>query len=728
MAPSCLRDAPVYLLPPLTGFLAFLSLALLPFFRSRRNRTNLIFGAICLLCGIINLDVALVCLIDNREMALSLDRATYVLFIFSVPLYLRFIHGFLGVKRRGLEWSAWTATMLILPFTPTSYFIRGLREYPFGRIAAAGPVYHVFAMAGGLAILYCLAILIQGLKSAEGNEERNRIKYVIAGLGSSAVLILLSYLSVSGFDLYPCGNFSFLPAAVLAYGVLKYDIIDTDAAFRKGVLYFALSLVLTAVFIAAIYLAHFLFSAPAPGPPPLISFVVALALAVFFQPLRDRLQAGVDRIFFKGKYDYQAMLKNMSGALGTLLKADEVKGCIVSSIQGALHVSPVWILVFEESGTVSATSAGESRLLGAEEAGPGHPVEKILLERKSCLGRASIRDFPPGEQDHGEGFFQRFDAALLVPMMTREELAGIIAVGEKLSGDLFVHEDLELLMTIANQGAIALANARHYGAVERMNLELESRVAERTAALEREIREKEAALDRLIRSESLAAIGQLVAGTAHELNNPLASAYSLVQTSVECLSSRPRRSEREAEIINDLEFSLGEMRRARDIIASLLDLSRQTGRMDERVDVNLVIEDALKVLHNRYKNSSLEIEKSLGESPVVRGNFGSLGQVFLNILKNAMEAAPAGRGKVSISTCVAGSSVVVKCSDNGPGIPPDIINDVFKPFFTTKGVGKGTGLGLYISHELIRRHGGTIRAGNVPGGGARIYIEIPREI
>jgi len=131
------------------------------------------------------------------------------------------------------------------------------------------------------------------------------------------------------------------------------------------------------------------------------------------------------------------------------------------------------------------------------------------------------------------------------------------------------------------------------------------------------------------------------------------------------------------------------------------------------------------VLHNTYKNSPLKINRNYGALPAVRGNFGALGQVFINIIKNAVEAAPGERGEISISTSRLNKRVVVECSDNGAGIPREIVKDIFKPFFTTKEVGKGTGLGLYICHEIVNRHGGSIYAGSNPGGGTRITIELP---
>jgi len=211
---------------------------------------------------------------------------------------------------------------------------------------------------------------------------------------------------------------------------------------------------------------------------------------------------------------------------------------------------------------------------------------------------------------------------------------------------------------------------------------------------------------------------------AHELNNPLASAYSLIQSSLEKLNT----GEVTEEVLDDIKFSLREMKRMGDIIKSLLDLSRKTEDYVEPVVVNTVIEDALRILYNQYKHMRVEIEKEYGlNMPAVEGNFAHLGQVFVNVLKNALQALPNGTGKITIRTRYdrERDRVTVEISDNGKGIPEKHQKDIFKPFFTTKGVGEGTGLGLYICHEIIKRHEGKIEVTSEEGKGTTVFIELP---
>jgi two-component system NtrC family sensor kinase len=240
--------------------------------------------------------------------------------------------------------------------------------------------------------------------------------------------------------------------------------------------------------------------------------------------------------------------------------------------------------------------------------------------------------------------------------------------------------------------------------------------------------EKERTQEQLIQSESLAAIGQLVAGIAHELNNPLASASSLIQTDIELIQEQAEKRQVDQELLEDLAYSLKELNKTKEIVKSILDLSRQTQTYLEDVDMNAVIDEALQVLYNQYKSMEVTIERHYDPNlPTIQGNFSNLGQVLINIVNNALQALPDGKGKISLFTsCHQDTeSIVVECRDDGIGIPPEIMKDIFKPFFTTKEVGKGTGLGLYVSYEIIKKHAGEIRVSSEKGKGTIFTIILP---
>lgn len=727
-----LRTSYAFVIPPILGFFVLTFLCLLSILRGPRRSTNILFAGMCLLGALINLDVALVSILSDKALALKLDRMIYVFFVFSPPIYIHFVHTFLRLKnRRWLETGAYLMSVGFLFFVFSDWFISGFHEYAFGTIASAGPVFHLFSVLSFFTVFYCLFVLFSAMKATQDNQWKNRIKYILGGMGISALLVALNILPVMGFNIYPMGNFSFIPSVFLAFGVLKYDLLDIGVLLRRGTAYVILTAVLTVIYVAIIALFNALFWEAGQKHPLILPIILALLVILLFDPIRGKVQTFIDRLFFRGRYDYNQLLKDISGEMTSLLKLDQIRRLLLESIDAALHVTQACLFIFDDEQdrfqnyTNSDSSAADGIVI--ERAAP---AIAYLETNRGPLNRPSIerqsRRF--GDSQAILELFDQLQAVLLVPLISKDRLIGFIALGQKKSGQLFVQEDMELLSTIANQSVTAIDNAKMYEALEKMNLELEKKVEQRTADLRQALEEKDRTQQQLIQSESLAAIGQLVAGTAHELNNPLSSASSLIQTSMESIHGWDVKNETHSDVEDDLLFSLKELRRAGDIVKSLLGLTRQTQTYVEPVLINAALDDALRVLYNQYKYLHVDFNKQYQENlPDVQGNFANLGQVFINIIKNAVQALPEGRGKVTLKTRYdkARDRVIVKIEDTGSGISEARLKDIFKPFYTTKEVGQGTGLGLYISHEIVKRHDGTIHVQSELGHGTVFTIELP---
>ncbi|MBN1613637.1 MAG: GAF domain-containing protein [Deltaproteobacteria bacterium] len=736
MPHSVLQASYIHVIPPILGFFVMIGLSLVSMLRGRRNPTNRLFAVVAFLGALLNADVALITLIPDKGLALHLERFTYLFFVFSVPVYIQFVHTFLGMSgRRWIEILAYLFAVGLLFFIPTPHFIAGFHYYRFGVIAKGGPAFHVYSVGTTFTVIYCLATLYSGMKEAGDNLQRNRIKYILGGMGLSALLIGLNVLPVGGLDVYPMSNFSFIPAVFLAFGVLKYDLLDIGAVIRRGTVYFLLTGVLTALYVLVITLFNVFFMGAGAKSPLILPFVLALLIVLLFNPIRVRVQLFIDRLFFRGRYDYQGLLRDISARMTSLLRFEQVRSLLLRSINDAIPVAGISLWLLDNEGSVYREREAGASAQGDLE-GPllekDHPLIGLLERYRRPLMK-SVVDRQSLLREERERIFRLFDesrTSLIVPMVSKGRLIGMIALGQKKSGELFVHEDLELLSTLANQSAIAIENARIYEEIEALNRDLERKVEERTADLRKALEEKERTQRQLIQSESLAAIGQLVAGTAHELNNPLAAASSLIETGIEEIGEWTLKEGEEAkdDVLDDLRFSLKELKRAGDIVKSLLGLSRQGGDYVEDVDIHSVLEDALRVLYNQYKYLNIEIEKRYGENlPAIEGNFANLGQVFINILKNAFQSLAEQGGRIVLTTAYReeADSVVITCRDTGPGIPEESLKDVFKPFFTTKTTREGTGLGLYISHEIIRRHGGEISVRSRTGEGAVFTVLLP---
>ncbi len=227
--------------------------------------------------------------------------------------------------------------------------------------------------------------------------------------------------------------------------------------------------------------------------------------------------------------------------------------------------------------------------------------------------------------------------------------------------------------------------------------------------------------EQLLQSRKMAAVGNLTAGIAHELNNPLNN----ISLTVEALLDEFDEWNRDEKIrmLNDI---FTQIERVSGTVANLLDFSRRDETSFEDLSVNKVLEKTLKLVSNEININKIKFEKKLGENlPLIRGNRHNLQQVFLNLLLNAIQAMPDG-GELAVVSYSDYDWVKVDITDTGIGIPQENIEKLFEPFFTTKEVGKGTGLGLSICYGIIKKHNGEISVKSEIGKGSTFTIKLPK--
>jgi two-component system NtrC family sensor kinase len=237
---------------------------------------------------------------------------------------------------------------------------------------------------------------------------------------------------------------------------------------------------------------------------------------------------------------------------------------------------------------------------------------------------------------------------------------------------------------------------------------------------ERDERLKEYTQQQIMKSERLATLGQLAAGVAHEINNPLGAVLMYTHLSLEEMEAEDTHRQ-------NLEKVVGEAARCRDIVKGLLDFARQTEPKVEESDVNEILNRTLSLVENQALFQNVKIKKLLSSSlPKVMMDSNQIQQVFTNIILNAAEAIE-GEGELIVVTRRAPGNehIEIEITDTGCGIPPENYEKIFDPFFTTKEVGRGTGLGLAISYGIIARHKGTISIRSKPGKGSTFIVRLP---
>ena len=294
-------------------------------------------------------------------------------------------------------------------------------------------------------------------------------------------------------------------------------------------------------------------------------------------------------------------------------------------------------------------------------------------------------------------------------------------------------------------------------AIESQNQTLEYEVGQRTAALAQQTDELRTTLQelqetqgQLIQREKMASLGELTAGIAHEIQNPLNFVNNFADVSVELVAelaeerARPVRDPAvEAELLADLRQNLGRIAqhggRAAGIVRGMLEHSRASSGERAPTDVNALADEYLRLAYHglraKDKTFNAKLETDFAPAlPPVSAVPGDLGRVLLNLLTNAFyavqkrqQAGEAGyQPTVGVASRRAGEQVEIQVTDNGTGIPPDLMDRIFQPFFTTKPTGEGTGLGLSLSHDIITKgHGGTLTVASQPGEGTTFTITLP---
>jgi signal transduction histidine kinase len=344
------------------------------------------------------------------------------------------------------------------------------------------------------------------------------------------------------------------------------------------------------------------------------------------------------------------------------------------------------------------------------------------------------------------------DSQIAIPLVIKDKLVGVFSV-ESREPEPFSEHAEAVVSIVASQAASAIQNALLYRAGEerrkelaeaherltQLNETLEERVRTRTHELEQANRELRETQLQLVRSSTMASLGTLAAGIAHELNSPIGAIHSnadierravrlirgfLRDPSVVAKLGPQPRLERTLRIFDDIsQITVEAAERVSKIVQSLKSFARLDQPELECVDLHEGLESTLTLMDHLIKDR-VQVVKHYGELPKVRCYSSQINQVFANVLRNAVEAID-GAGIVTITTSADEATAVIRVEDTGIGIKPEHLDRIFDPGFTTKGVGVGTGLGLSIAYRIIENHQGSIQVESEPGRGTTFTVRLP---
>ena len=316
----------------------------------------------------------------------------------------------------------------------------------------------------------------------------------------------------------------------------------------------------------------------------------------------------------------------------------------------------------------------------------------------------AIADFNAWEGRADSVFRAPFSTVAGVPLKLMGEVIGTLVVQDDRPARAFDKEDIYTLELLAPQLAIFIRNARLYQELEeRMNAQ---RLAE----------------ERLVRSAKLAAVGEMAAAVAHELNNPLTTVTGFTELILESL-------EEDSPEFEDMSLVLSEAQRSREVVRRLLDFSRQSEILRVDTDLNEMISIVLQLTHHLAQTSNIKVRLELWEDiPLIRADRNQIQQVILNLVHNAIQAMPDG-GELIVQSLMEKREnqmwLGIRVEDDGIGIEQEYLDQIFEPFFTTKPSGEGTGLGLSVSYSIVSEHGGYIDVKSKINEGSVFTIWLP---
>jgi two-component system sensor histidine kinase HydH len=299
---------------------------------------------------------------------------------------------------------------------------------------------------------------------------------------------------------------------------------------------------------------------------------------------------------------------------------------------------------------------------------------------------------------------------VVIPLFTKEKALGAIAADHTEPGRRLTQETLDSVMRFAQQAGLAIQNASMYQELKNFSRQMEEKIQKTTA----DLRKTES---QLIRSEKLAALGQLAAGIAHEIRNPLTSINILIHSLRERLPSENSQQE-------DLKVIEEEIHRMNEIVDQFLRFAKPASPLLEKTDVLSIFEETLQLLRPQIEKQRIVVEKEFQALPMIQMDPEQMKQAMLNLLLNAIQAMPEG-GQLTLKgqNSKDGQWIHLSIEDSGMGISPEDIDKLFDPFFSTKE--GGIGLGLSITHRIIDQHHGKIEVENAPEKGTIFTVWLP---
>ena len=562
-----------------------------------------------------------------------------------------------------------------------------------------GPLFLPFTLYAVTILIFGVYALVSRFREASGLR-RLQIQYLLLGTAIPVATVLITNLvlpvAFKLFVLAPYGRLLalvFLP--VTAHAIIRHRLMDIKLFVEKAVVFVCAIAAGATIFSGLLWLLGSL-TPSTPGISIRESFVIALIIAGFASQAAAQGLMALNRYFYRERHDYPKILKESSERLSTTLETRSTADYITGLVSRMFRAELVRVYLRDASrdGFVALVRnhSGDSRL---DLVVPlTSPLSSYLQRDRRLLVRDEVPQHPE-DKTIGPAIAELRDLGgeLAIAFWHLGRLWGFVIVGAKLSGDPYFSEDIDFMLTLGSQAAIAIENLQ----------------------LHRQMEEER------LRAERLGVIGTLASGIAHEIKNPLVA----IRTFAELLPERFRDEDFHGEFSKVVMREIG---RIDGLVARLRELASRPAQQLVALDLRTPIDETLALLRGQLEQKQIRVGTDYGRAvPSILGEPNLLKQLFLNLFMNAIEAMETG-GELSVRLrlrhILGVSGIVAEVTNSGTEISENILNQIFEPFFSTKP--GGSGLGLAICRNIADAHRATIRVRNntVPNG-VTFIIEFP---
>jgi signal transduction histidine kinase len=673
----------------------------------RQSRRHRVFAGLVGALAVWNLGVFGLRTSATVSAALGWERFLHLGVIACPVLFCHYVRAFLDQRHRDRVLQVgYVLCGLFVVANATPAFMRGVLSTAWGYVPLAGPLYPPFFLYFQAFVVLGLVRLLRAYRALPSSVGRKRANLVIAGVAVSLFGGLVDFVRyLFGWEwLYPLGiPCNALFALALGLGIVRYRLLELGLMARWALLY----LLTAAALVPALVGVIFAVGAAAPGfltAHPGALLVIGVLVVAAALPLLRLIERSLERLMFAREHGVRDALMALSRQMASILDLELLGRTLVDGLVARVPIIHASLHLRDgdgESFTVAAYATSSQAEAPAPALGDLGPLARHLGPRP-----VSVDDLSPVRpDDHAlRATLARLEAAnvvLVVPLFTEGRLSGLLLLGTKVSRSVFLASEIDLFEILAGQAAIALENSTLYSDLRR-----------RMQALRE-------AQQQLVQSAKLAAVGELAASVAHEINNPLMIVLGNCEMSALELPA-------DSPLQKRLDIIKSEAMRAGTITRNLLSLARRREPQREPVSVNTLVKRTLELLAVKLRHMHVRVETALDdEVPVILADGDQLTQVLLNLGGNAVDAMPKG-GTLRFETewRPEADTLVVRAIDTGSGMTPEVAIRIFEPFFTTKPEGRGTGLGMSVSLGIVKDHGGTLEVQSEPGRGTTMTIKL----